>query len=427
MKHTIILLCILASLASLSCSKDPEKMPWEDDLNKQNPPVPEAKVGETLPKWAEGCLDIHFVNTGRGECAFYILPDGTTLLVDAGETVTTSESVPQKPNANTRPYITDATYIKHFLPEGSAAIDWCAPSHFHIDHIGSLDAATETSPNGYALSGLTALYGEIPFSRVLDMGYPNYGADTSIPEMDGQLVDDWEKFVKWAVANKGMTADRFRPGEEQITLLKKPSEYSDFRIFNIVANGYVWNLNSSTGQGEIVNTGAAKGNAASCGFHLRFGKFDYIACGDLVSTAQNRMAYYYRDFIGAGKLDVFKANHHLSSNSWGSQMQNCEFSPRVIVNLCFTDYQPDTPLLTAIMTGTGFTTHSYSWTKDFFTTNAHPDLVAANAELYKSVAGYNGHVVVRVASGGKEFYVYMLDDTDFNYKVKSIHGPYSSN
>ena len=33
-----------------------------------------VKVGEQLPAWEEGCFDIHFINTGRGECCFYILP-----------------------------------------------------------------------------------------------------------------------------------------------------------------------------------------------------------------------------------------------------------------------------------------------------------------------------------------------------------------
>ena len=37
-----------------------------------------------------------------------------------------------------------------------------------------------------------------------------------------------------------------------------------------------------------------------------------------------------------------------------------------------------------------------------------------------------GQIVIRVANGGGEFYVSMLDDTDFEYKVKSIHGPYNS-
>ena len=307
MNKTIIIFCALAAIASAACSEERTKMPWEDDLNNKVPPqeteTPEAKVGEPLLQWTDGCLDIHFINSGRGECAFYILPDGTTLLVDAGEIVVTDGTgVPQKPDASTRPYIVDAKYIRHFLPQGSSAVDWCAPSHFHIDHIGSIDAAAETSPNGYRLTGLMALYDEVPFSRVLDRGYPNYGDDPDIPEMDGQTSGDWAAFVKWAVANKGMKADRFRTGEEQITLLKDKDKYPDFRIFNIIANGYAWNLDSATGQGTLVNANASKGNPACCGFHLSYGKFDYIACGDLTSGPQNRMAYYYRDFISKGGL-----------------------------------------------------------------------------------------------------------------------------
>ena len=70
--------------------------------------APKAKVGKTLPAWSKGCLDIHFINSGRGECCFYILPDGTTLIVDAGELTEDKGSVAQRPNDNVRPYITYA-------------------------------------------------------------------------------------------------------------------------------------------------------------------------------------------------------------------------------------------------------------------------------------------------------------------------------
>ncbi|TWV96895.1 hypothetical protein [Chitinophaga pinensis] len=40
---------------------------------------------QTLDPWNKGNLDIHFINTGRGDCAFMIMPDGTTMLIDAGE------------------------------------------------------------------------------------------------------------------------------------------------------------------------------------------------------------------------------------------------------------------------------------------------------------------------------------------------------
>ena len=44
-----------------------------------------ARKGRTLPAWSEGYLDIHTISTGRGECIFLILPDGTSIVVDAGE------------------------------------------------------------------------------------------------------------------------------------------------------------------------------------------------------------------------------------------------------------------------------------------------------------------------------------------------------
>ena len=44
----------------------------------------EAIPGQELPQWKEGWLDIHSINGARGESFWYIFPDGTTLLVDAG-------------------------------------------------------------------------------------------------------------------------------------------------------------------------------------------------------------------------------------------------------------------------------------------------------------------------------------------------------
>src|ERR1043166_7901326 len=49
------------------------------------PSAPSApEVGKPLPAWSRGMLDIHQISTGRGNSALFILPDGTTMLVDAG-------------------------------------------------------------------------------------------------------------------------------------------------------------------------------------------------------------------------------------------------------------------------------------------------------------------------------------------------------
>ncbi len=379
-----------------------------------------AKVGETLPAWSEGWLDIHFINSARGECCFYILPDGTTLIVDAGEIPGGETFTPQRPNAETKPYITYATYIKHFLPEGKSAIDYCAPSHFHTDHIGCTDCVVGTARAGYRKSGLLALYDEVPFNRILDRAYPTYSEDEVTPALSGQLAEDWARFVRWGVKKKKFTAERFTPGEEQIVMVNKSKRYNEFSIFNICANGFIWNRTNSGDDRVVGKVAKSGGNPASCGFHIRYGAFDYIACGDLTSSAQNRLAYYFRDFVGEGKLDAFKSNHHLAGNSWGTKMQECNFNPRVVLNHCFTLNKPDVNKLL----------HVLPVVEDFFSTNIHKDFgtlpgVKENNFLEKMTA-YNGHIVLRVAPGGKSFYVYMLDDTNFEYKVKSIHGPYQS-
>lgn len=273
---------------------------------------------------------------------------------------------------------------------------------------------------------MIALYGEVPFNNVIDMGYPDYNSDKTIPEMDGQLAADWEKFVKWGVSANKFKAARFNVGTEQIKLLNNAEAYPGFKIFNICGNGNVWKVDKTTGGGEIVSASTTKGNPASCGIHVKYGKFDFITCGDLSSAPQNRVAEYCRDAIAPGGFDVFKAHHHLSSNAWGSGMQTADFAPRVIINQSFYKSQPNAPLLDKIATGVfDKFTHS-NWTKDFFTTNIHADAIAENPALLNGVKGYNGHVVVRVAPGGNDYYVYILEDSDFSYKVKSIHGPYAS-
>lgn len=430
-KLSIFISALATAGAMVSCSEEHIKMPWEDDLNakheEQKGELPDASIGQVLPRWAEGCFDIHLINSGRGECIFYIMPDGTTLLIDAGEIATDkTKSVPQKPNASTRPYMVDATYIRHFLPAGKKAFDYFLASHFHTDHIGAPGMATETAEGGYKLAGITAVYSEIPFNHLIDRGYPSYKEDPALPPIESGFADDYVKFVKWGISNKKFDGARFEVGKNQIKMLNAAEKYKNFSIFNICGNGSVWVVDdASTAGGKVESFNKNGANPASCGVHIRYGKFDYIACGDLVSSPQNAVANYVKAVIPINGFEVFKAHHHLSANSWGSGMQKNAFAPRIIVNQNFTDYQPDYALLSSINTGV-FDNNTYTWEKNFFTTNLHPNHEQTYPDIASKLAGYNGHIVVRVAPGGDSYYVYMLDDTDMIYRVKSIHGPYKS-
>ena len=99
---------------------------------------------DDLNPWSKGYLDIHHINTGRGDAAFFIFPDGTTMLFDAGARDTTMvgrwaplKIVPARPDASRAPGAWIARYIRQVAPSGRAArIDYAVISHFHSDHYG---------------------------------------------------------------------------------------------------------------------------------------------------------------------------------------------------------------------------------------------------------------------------------------------------
>jgi hypothetical protein len=46
--------------------------------------VVSGQAPAALPPWTPGTLDIHHIATGQGNSTFFVLPDGTTMHVDAG-------------------------------------------------------------------------------------------------------------------------------------------------------------------------------------------------------------------------------------------------------------------------------------------------------------------------------------------------------
>ena len=47
-------------------------------------------------------------------------------------------------------------------------------------------------------------------------------------------------------------------------------------------------------------------------------------------------------------------------------------------------------------------------------------------EDLKTLAADQGHILVRVAAGGTSYRVFVLVDADETMRIKSIHGPYTS-
>jgi len=104
------------------------------------------KPGDVLPAWTSGTLDIHQIATGRGNAGFMIFPDGTSVLIDAGDQGET-EYADQRPDSSRTPGQWIARYVRHMLgqinPSTPARLDYAVLTHFHPDHMGNAGWLTE--------------------------------------------------------------------------------------------------------------------------------------------------------------------------------------------------------------------------------------------------------------------------------------------
>ena len=96
-------------------------------------PLPDGPTIEKsyVEDWQEGWLDIHQISTGRGNVAWMIMPDGTTMLVDMGDLGADNyqqEIMNPKPSASKSPAEWVARYMEHFSEplEKGTKIDYIA-------------------------------------------------------------------------------------------------------------------------------------------------------------------------------------------------------------------------------------------------------------------------------------------------------------
>jgi hypothetical protein len=100
----------------------------------------EAPAFKALPTWKPGILEIHHIATNRGNSALLILPDGTTMMVDAGAIYGTTPYLSDPlPSNQRRPGEWIGRYAKRRLDlSGLTTIDTFLLTHLHGDHVGYL-------------------------------------------------------------------------------------------------------------------------------------------------------------------------------------------------------------------------------------------------------------------------------------------------
>lgn len=399
--------------------------------------------GEPLMPWSQGYLDIYHINTGRGDSTFFLLPDGTTLLFDAGDIDTSAfeankwplRVAPKRPNDETTAGRAIADFIAQAVPPGSRLkLDFAVISHFDEDHYGQVRAGLPGSnEGGYFLTGITEVGSIIPIDHLIDRGFPGYDTPLSLSEARGSSATNYLKFRQYMESARGMKTSSLDVGStRQITLVYDENSYPAFSIRGVKSNGEAW-----TGIGEGTKTlfhsdevvddlGNYKENPLSLAIVISYGDFDYFTGGDSTGLRAPGIPLWFdtETPVGAavGEIDVTALNHHGHRDATNARFL-AALRPRVLIQQSWVSDQPGGEVVHRMISP-----YLYSGPRDIFTTFVDESTQAAiGRSLTRNFRNTSGHVLVRVSPGGEDYSVFVLDDKVKDLKVLSRHGPYQSN
>jgi hypothetical protein len=201
--------------------------------------------------WTAGTLDIHQIVTGRGNAAFMMFPDGTTLLLDAGDAGDTeydrlrASDADQRPDASRTPAQWIARYIRRMTGEAAPRLDYAVNHPLSPDHMGIITGSEPLTAHGtYRLRGLTEVDEEIPIARLMDRGWPDY--QYLPPPGDDAMFTNYRRFVSERTATGALTMIGAQAGStDQITQVRRPDPKLPFEVRVVAVNDRVW-----TGRGS---------------------------------------------------------------------------------------------------------------------------------------------------------------------------------
>jgi beta-lactamase superfamily II metal-dependent hydrolase len=391
---------------------------------------------QTLPPWQEGYFDIHHINTGSGNCTFMIFPDGTTLLVDAGDVnrsvramgPTQLKIAPRLPHDSLSAAQSMMLYIRKTLP-AITAIDYGLITHFHGDHYGVITAQSKPSQKGnYRLSGITEIHEYLPIIKLIDRNYPSYNYPVEIRRhhFDSTTFINYLGFVQARKTTATMVTESLRVGSRN-QIIPKKSRHDDFMVRNLKSNGDIW---SGTKEGTIsilpdhIHVKDYNENPLSIALKISYGKFDYFTGGDMTGITGNGVPDLFDVETAVGKIvqhvEAMTLNHHGVRDATNEDFLR-SLSPQVIIQQSWSSNHPGEEVLHRIISK-----DIYPAPRDIFATYVHAETLATYGPWFNAYKSMRGHVVVRVLPAGNQFYVYVLNDSDVNLPIVKSFGPYQS-
>ena len=390
----------------------------------------EDQIGKPYRGWQEGEMDIHHIYTGHGESNFFIFPDATTMLIDAGDHDPAYEDFPYMtkpmPDKSRRPGEWIARYIERVNPN-KRNVDYLMASHFHNDHTGSVSSngkMTSGRNPDYKLVGLAEVGEWISFNTAFDRGYPHYNYPTVVNDVH---TNNYLAFIKHHVDNRGLKQEEFKVGKlNQITLRHNKGKHPNFSIRNLAANGEIWQgTNEETTRYYDLNPinieGRQNENTKSIAIRIDFGPFSYYTGGDLTGSIkdENGNSINLEAKVGesCGNVDVCKSNHHSYLDSMHEGFLEAVKAKHYIG--CTWDLQHTQPKIFQRMLSKSdcLIFHQYLW----------PEQMAKHeGEDWTKKVIEQGHIVVKAYDNGEKYKVYILSAEDEQMIVKAIYGPYDS-
>jgi beta-lactamase superfamily II metal-dependent hydrolase len=392
--------------------------------------VARDQAGGVLAAWQPGWLDIHHIATGRGNATLAILPDGTSLLIDAGASANGIDtSVPTRPDASRRAGVWIGRYVQRQLRAGGlSSLDYALATHLHPDHVGDVETASPQAADGaYKLTGIMDVAALVDIGTLIDRGFPAYDYPSVL---QAPFADNYRAFIKARLA-AGKRVEQFRAGSaSQIGARGHRPAALPFEVRNVAANGKVW-----SGQGDrtidlfpsLATLPAADRpteNSCSTAIRIGYGKFSYFTGGDLTSYTEDG-ALTWRDVLGpaaraAGRASVATADHHGMFDGLNADVVR-SLRPRAWIIQAWHLAHPDMLQMERMLSE-----RLYPGPRDIFATNLMQETYLTIERLAKRMRSHEGHVVIRVPPGGERFYIAVTDNRSETDRVKLIAGPYDA-
>ena len=371
-------------------------------------------VGCRYPGWNPGDLDIHFIQTGVGEQTFFILPDGTTILLDCGDMYRPQylPIIPRRPTEVRLGGEWVSRYVQRLIKERT--IDYFVLSHWHADHCGKPSLRSEITPDGRKVCGITRFAEDFAIRNYLDHQYPRAGVYRLNADEDSlRMMLDWIPFMG---RKCGMRPQAFNVGAvNQIAMLHGGmSRWPNFRIVNLFANSVYWDGSRKIDYAPRYfkmhpnANGRIPENSLSMGIRVEYGPFKAYFGGDIDLPD-------FEDKLGAvvGPVDVCKTNHHACPSSMGAEFcrsvraqayMTSVWSPnqiteRNLINMASRKLYPGERVILP-----GFL----------------PDIKKreySGRPFMDDMLPVQGHSVFKVSPGGKLFSLFVLTDEDESMTV----------